>query len=221
VRDKPVDGTVKFLVVDDHPIFRHGMKALIESDPRYRVYAEAGTIAEAIERIEAEVPDMVLLDISLGSQNGLDLLKTLHAAHPQVRTLVVSIHDEAIYAERALRANARGYLMKHEASSVLKEAISEILAGRIFISASFRERLLEQACKSRNEGPRSNTARLSDRELEVLKYMGQGFGATEIATTLGISVKTVGVYQDHIKKKLAFESISELRKYAIEWAQRP
>jgi DNA-binding NarL/FixJ family response regulator len=216
-----VEGTVKFLVVDDHPIFRHGMKALIESDPRYRVYAEAGTIAEAIERIEVEVPDMVLLDISLGSQNGLDLLKTLHAAHPQVRTLVVSIHDEAIYAERALRANARGYLMKHEASSVLKEAISEILAGRIFISASFRERLLEQACKSRNEGPRSNTARLSDRELEVLKYMGQGFGATEIATTLGISVKTVGVYQDHIKKKLAFESISELRKYAIEWVQRP
>jgi DNA-binding NarL/FixJ family response regulator len=216
-----VEGIVKFLVVDDHPIFRHGMKALIESDPRYRVYAEAGTIEEAIERIEADVPDMLLLDISLGSQNGLDLLKTLHAAHPQVRTLVVSIHDEAIYAERALRANARGYLMKHEASSVLKEAISEILAGKVFISASFRERLLEQACKSRKEGPRTNTARLSDRELEVLKYMGQGFGATEIATTLKISVKTVGVYQDHIKKKLSFESISELRKYAIEWVQRP
>jgi DNA-binding NarL/FixJ family response regulator len=212
---------VKFLIVDDHPIFRHGIRMLIESDPRYRVCAEAGSISEALETIEREVPDMVLLDISLGLQSGLDLLKSFHAAHPQIRTLVVSIHDEAIYAERALRANARGYLMKHEASSVLKQAISEILAGRLFVSASFRERLLERACKTRNEDMRSNAAQLSDRELEVLKYMGQGFGATEIANTLNIAVKTVGVYQDHIKKKLSFESISELRKYAIEWVQGP
>jgi DNA-binding NarL/FixJ family response regulator len=209
----------KFLIVDDHPIFRHGMRMLIESDPRYRVYAEAGSIPEALEIVAREIPDMVLLDISLGAQSGLDLLKSLHASHPQVRTLVVSIHDESVYAERALRANARGYLMKHEASSVLKEAISEILDGKIYVSASFRQRLLEQACKSGSEDMRSNTAQLSDRELEVLKYMGQGFGAREIASTLNIAVKTVGVFQDHIKKKLSLESISELRKYAIQWAQ--
>jgi len=216
-----MEKTIKFLIVDDHPIFRHGMRMLIESDPRYRVCAEAGKVEEAVEAARRETPDMVVLDISLGSQNGLDLLPVLHSADPRIRTLVVSIHDEAIYAERALRANARGYLMKHEASSVLKEAISEILAGKIFVSASFRERLLERACKSRSEDFRSSVAQLSDRELEVLKYMGQGFGATEIAGTLGIAVKTVGVYQDHIKRKLAFGSISELRKYAIEWVQGP
>ncbi len=210
---------VKFLIVDDHPIFRHGLKTLIESDPRYRVYAEAGSTIEAIEVIEREPPDMVLLDISLGAHNGLDLLKSLRSHDPPIRALVVSIHDEAVYAERALRANARGYLMKHEASSVLKEAISEILDGKIFVSAPFRERLLERACRARNEDLRSNAAHLSDRELEVLKYMGQGYGATEIAATLSIAVKTVGVYQDHIKKKLSLESISELRKYAIEWMQ--
>jgi DNA-binding NarL/FixJ family response regulator len=209
----------RFLIVDDHPIFRHGMRMLIESDPRYRVCAEAGSIPEALEIIAREIPDMVLLDISLGAQSGLELLKSLHASHPQIRTLVVSIHDEAVYAERALRANARGYLMKHEASSVLKEAISEILDGKIYVSASFRQRLLERACKPRSEDLKSNAAQLSDRELEVLKYMGQGYGAREIADTLNIAVKTVGVFQDHIKKKLSLESISELRKYAIEWAQ--
>lgn len=212
---------VKFLIVDDHPIFRHGLKTLIETDPRYRVYAEAGSTAEALEIIEREPPDMVLLDISLGAHSGLDLLKSLRASRPQVRALVISIHDEAVYAERALRAYARGYLMKHEASSVLKEAISEILAGRIFVSAPFRERLLERACKARSESLRPGAAQLSDRELEVLRFMGQGYGSTEIAGTLRIAVKTVGVYQDHIKKKLSLESISELRKYAIEWMQGP
>jgi DNA-binding NarL/FixJ family response regulator len=216
-----MEGQVKFLIVDDHPIFRHGLRTLIETDTRYRVYAEAGSTAEALAIIGREPPDMVLLDISLGSHSGLDLLKSLRSCSPPIRALVISIHDEAVYAERALRANARGYLMKHEASSVLKEAISEILDGRIFVSAPFRERLLEQACRTRNEYLRTNAAHLSDRELEVLKYMGQGFGATEIAATLSIAVKTVGVYQDHIKKKLSLESISELRKYAIEWMQGP
>jgi DNA-binding NarL/FixJ family response regulator len=210
---------VKFLIVDDHPIFRHGLKALIESDRRYRVCAEAGTTSEALAFIEQETPDMILLDISLGSQSGLDLLKILKANRPEIRVLVVSIHDEAVYAERALRANARGYLMKYEASSVLKEAISEILAGKIFVSNSFRERLLENACRARQEPQRSSTALLSDREVEVLRYMGHGFGAAEIAGSLSIAVKTVGVYQDHIKKKLSFASISELRKYAVEWVQ--
>jgi len=162
---------------------------------------------------------MVLLDISLGSRNGLDLLKSLRSFDPPIRALVISIHDEAVYAERALGANARGYLMKHEASSVLKEAILEILDGRIFVSAPFRERLLERACRARNERLRSNAAHLSDREVEVLKYIGQGYGATEIAVTLSLAVKTVGVYQDHIKKKLSLESVSDLRKYAIEWVQ--
>jgi DNA-binding NarL/FixJ family response regulator len=221
LKEGRMEEKLKFLIVDDHPIFRHGLRALIETDPRYRVYAEAGSIPEALEIIEREPPDMLLLDISLGAHNGLDLLKALRSDSRPIRALVISIHDEAVYAERALRANARGYLMKHEASSVLKLAISEILDGKIFVSAPFRERLLERACRARNEYLRSNAAHLSDRELEVLKYMGQGYGATEIAGSLSIAVKTVGVYQDHIKKKLSLQSIPELRKYAIEWMQGP
>jgi DNA-binding NarL/FixJ family response regulator len=214
-----VEEHVKFLIVDDHPIFRHGLIALLERDPRYRVSAEAGSIEEALAAVEAQVPDMILLDISLGQQSGLDLLKALRVSHPEIKTLVISIHDEAVYAERALRAHARGYLMKQEASSVLKEAIATILAGKIFVSTAIEDKLLAQSCRARAEALRSETSILSDRELEVLKAMGQGFGAIETAGMMGIAVKTVNVYQDHIKKKLSLESIGELRKYAIQWVQ--
>jgi DNA-binding NarL/FixJ family response regulator len=210
---------VKFLIVDDHPIFRHGLKALLERDPRYLVSGEAGSIEEAIATLEADVPDVVTLDLSLGQRSGLDLLKVLRSSYPDVKTLVISIHDEAVYAERALRAHARGYLMKQEAGSVLRQAISTILEGKVFVSSAFGYQLLEQSCKARAEAFRSETSLLSDRELEVLKYMGMGSGAMEIATMMGIAVKTVNVFQDHIKKKLGLESMPDLRKYAIQWAQ--
>jgi DNA-binding NarL/FixJ family response regulator len=208
---------VKFLIVDDHPIFRRGIAALLERDPRYEVRAEAGSVEEALEAIALEAPDMILLDISLGGRSGLDLLKAARSACPAARTLVISIHDEAVYAERALRAHARGYLMKQEAAETLREAVAAILAGRIYLSPAFESQLLEQSCKSRAETFRSETSILSDRELEVLKGMGGGYGAMEIAATMGIAVKTVNVYQDHIKKKLSLDSIAELRKYAIQW----
>jgi DNA-binding NarL/FixJ family response regulator len=210
---------VKFLIVDDHPIFRRGLSTLLESEEGYAVCGEAGCIDEALALVESESPDIVLLDISLGGENGLDLLKALHAAHPEVRTLVISIHDEAVYAKRALRAHARGYMMKQEASSVLREAISTIMGGKTFVSATFRDRLIESACQSRKESTGGETALLSDRELEVLKRMGQGYSALEIAGMLRISVKTVGVYQEHVKKKLSLETASDLRKYAIRWVQ--
>lgn len=215
-----MSGAVKFLIVDDHPIFRHGMACLIESDPRYRVIAQAGSIAEALERVEIEVPDIAVIDISLGKESGLDLLKELHARHPEVRSLVVSIHDEAVYARRALRAHARGYLMKHETSLVLREAIDTIMDGKIYVSSAFRESFLEQqASRKHRDTERAKAEILSDRELEVLRKMGQGYGAIEIAEGLSISVKTVGVYQEHIKKKLSLSSTAELRKYAVQWLQ--
>jgi DNA-binding NarL/FixJ family response regulator len=212
--------SVRFIIVDDHPIFRHGLASLIESDPRYRVISQAGTKAEALARVEEEVPEIAVIDISLGKESGLDLLKELYALHPEVRSLVVSIHDEAVYARRALRAHARGYLMKHETISVLKDAIETIMEGRIFVSSSFRESFLEQQASSKHRDSASEGAEfLSDRELEVLRRMGQGYGAIEIAQSLGISVKTVGVYQEHIKKKLSLDSSVELRKYAVKWFQ--
>jgi DNA-binding NarL/FixJ family response regulator len=214
-----LSGEVRFLIVDDHPIFRRGVIALLENEERYRVCAEAGSVREALEAFERESPDMVLLDISLGGESGLDLLRALWASHPGVPVLVISIHDEAAYAERALRAHARGYLMKQEASSVLKEAVATILEGKIFVSSSFRDRMIASISSTPREAAGSRMSSLSDRELAVLEHLGRGYGAKEIAVAMGIAVKTVGVHQDHIKKKLSLESIGELRKFAIKWVQ--
>lgn len=210
---------IQFLVVDDHPIFRQGLVALIQSEPRYRVCAEAGTVSEALAALEQQQPDLVLVDISLVGQSGLDLVKNIKALYPAVRTLIISIHDEAVYAERALKANARGYVMKQEAGSVMLEAIRTVLAGRIYVSAAMRDRLLETRYGQRDESANSMVEGLSDRELEVFEHIGRGFGASEIASQLNLSVKTVGVYQDHIKKKLSIDGASELRKFAVNWVQ--
>lgn len=210
---------VRFLVVDDHPIFRQGLVALIRSERNYEVLAEAGSVAEALEALERGVPDVALVDITLADRSGLDLIKSIRAAHPQVQCLIISIHDELVYAERALKAHARGYVMKQEAASVILDAIRTIRAGRIYLSAAMRERLLETRFRSRDEEGATVEERLSDRELEVLMHMGKGCGATEIAGLLNLSVKTVNVHQDHLKKKLGVEGAAELRKYAVRWVQ--
>ena len=207
----------RFMVVDDHPIFRHGVIALIQSEPRYVVVAEVGTVPEAIEALTREIPDMALIDLSLGGQSGLDLLRIFRDQYPTVRTLIVSIHDEAVYADRALKAGARGYLMKQAAATVLKDAVRTILAGKIWVSPQFQNRLLEAYCQPRPESDRSLVSLLTDREIEVLEYLGQGYGAKEIAGRMNLSVKTIGVHQDHIKKKLMVESAADLRRFAINW----
>ena len=166
-----------FLVVDDHPVFRQGLVALIRSDDRYEVCAEAGTAAETLAALERAVPDIALIDISLVGQNGLDLVKTLKAAHPEILVLIISMHDEVIYAERALKAGARGYVMKQEAASVMLDAIKTVLSGKIYVSATMRDRLLETMFSARDEADSHSVERLSDRELEVLELMGQGYGA--------------------------------------------
>jgi len=210
----------RFLVVDDHPIFRHGVVALIQSDPRYVVVAEAGSVPEALTALETHHPDMALVDLSLGGQNGLELLRSARDRFPEVKVLVVSIHDETVYADRVLKSGARGYLMKQAAGSDLKDAIRAVLAGKVYLSPAAEDQMLESMY--RNQEPhRSLISQLSDRELEVLEQLGRGYGASEIAGRLGLSVKTVGVYQDHIKRKLALETASDLRRYAIHWLKEP
>ena len=208
-----------FLVVDDHPVFRQGLVALIRSDDRYEVCAEAGTAAETLAALERAVPDIALIDISLVGQNGLDLVKTLKAAHPEILVLIISMHDEVIYAERALKAGARGYVMKQEAASVMLDAIKTVLSGKIYVSATMRDRLLETMFSARDEADSHSVERLSDRELEVLELMGQGYGAAEIAKTLNLSVKTVNAYRDHIKEKLRIDGAGDLRRFAVKWVQ--
>ena len=211
--------TVKFLVVDDHPVFRQGLVALIRSDEGYEVCGEAGSAEQALSLVEAAVPDMALVDISLTGQSGLDLVKTLKAAHPRILILIISMHDEAVYAARALRAGARGYVMKQEAASVMMQAITTVLSGKIYVSTAMRDRLLETVFNDVAESGAPAVERLSDRELEVLDNIGQGYGAAEIARTLNLSVKTVNAYRDHIKEKLHIDGAGDLRRFAVKWVQ--
>jgi DNA-binding NarL/FixJ family response regulator len=211
--------SVSFLVLDDHPVFRQGLTALIRSDERYEVFAEVGTPEEALEALERGVPDIALVDISLVGHNGLDLVKTLKAAHPEMLILIISMHDEVVYAERALKAGARGYVMKQEAASVVLDAIKTVLSGKIYVSAAMRDRLLETMFNRRESVEMDSVERLSDRELEVLDLIGQGYGAAETARALNLSVKTVNAYRDHIKDKLHLEGAGELRRFAVKWVQ--
>jgi DNA-binding NarL/FixJ family response regulator len=211
--------TVTFLVVDDHPIFRQGVVALIKSNEHYQVCGEAGSAEEALSCLNGTVPDMALVDISLTGQSGLDLVKTLKAAHPRILILIISMHDEAVYAARALRAGARGYVMKQEAASVMMEAITTVLAGKIYVSSAMRDRLLETVFGDVADTGAPAVERLSDRELEVLEKIGQGYGAAEIARTLNLSVKTVNAYRDHIKEKLHIDGAGDLRRFAVKWVQ--
>ena len=210
---------VKFLVVDDHPVFRKGLVALLESSPRYRVCGQAGTAEEAQEIFRTADPDIVLVDISLNRQNGLDLVRSFKAARPEIPALIISMHDESLYAERALKAGARGYVMKQEASTVMLQAIETVLSGKIHLSPSMQERLLETMFAGRGEKDTELIERLSERELEVLEYIGQGYGATEIAGILNLSVKTVNTYHEHIKNKMQLSGAAEIRRFAVKWYQ--
>ena len=211
--------SVSFLVLDDHPVFRQGLGALIRSDERYEVFAEVGTPEEAMAALQRGVPDIALVDISLVGHNGLDLVKTFKAAHPEMLVLIISMHDEVVYAERALKAGARGYVMKQEAASVVLDAIKTVLSGKIYVSAAMRDRLLETIFNKRESAETASVERLSDRELEVLELIGQGYGAAETAKALNLSVKTVNAYRDHIKAKLRLEGAGELRRFAVKWVQ--
>jgi DNA-binding NarL/FixJ family response regulator len=211
--------TVTFLVVDDHPVFRQGLVALIKSNEHYEVCGEAGSAEEALSCLDGTVPDMALVDISLTGQSGLDLVKTLKAAHPRTLILIISMHDEAVYAVRALRAGARGYVMKQEAASVMMEAITTVLSGKIYVSTAMRDRLLETVFSDAAETGAPAVERLSDRELEVLEKIGQGYGTAEIARTFNLSVKTVNAYRDHIKEKLRIDGAGDLRRFAVKWVQ--
>jgi DNA-binding NarL/FixJ family response regulator len=210
---------ITFLVVDDHPVFRQGLVALIESDERYEVCAEAGTAAEALATLDKAVPDIALVDISLVGKSGLDLVKTFKAAHPEMLILIISMHDEIVYAKRALKAGARGYVMKQEAASVMLGAIKTVLSGKIYVSVAMRDKLLESMFVRGEEAEMPSVERLSDRELEVLDLIGQGYGSAEIAKMLNISVKTVNAYRDHIKEKLRIDGAGEMRRYAVKWVQ--
>ena len=209
----------RILIVDDHPMMRQGLAQLINHEADLLACCEADTVAQALKRINADKPDLVLADISLPDRNGLELIKDVQALHPGLPVLVVSMHDESLYAERVLRAGGRGYIMKQEGGKMLMRAIRQVLSGQIYVSEKMSAKILEIFSGHRTDVAQSPVERLSDREFEVFQLVGQGRGTREIAGHLHLSVKTVEVHRANIKHKLELKRGADLVRYAIRWTE--
>jgi DNA-binding NarL/FixJ family response regulator len=211
-------GTAKrtILLVDDHPIVRQGLALLINREPDLAVCGDAEEASSALTRIEELKPDLIVVDISLNGPDGLDLLKNIRSRDSSLPVLILSMLDESLYAERALRAGANGYIMKQEATERVLVAIRRILDGEIYVSERMADRMLHRFVGGQ-VGERSPIADLTDRELEVFRLIGEGHGTRQIAEELHISVKTVESYQAHIKEKLSLKNARELVQRAIQW----
>jgi DNA-binding NarL/FixJ family response regulator len=207
----------KIFLVDDHPIVRQGLALLIDREPDLMVCGEADGATSALQAIREAAPDFVVLDISLDGPDGLELLKILRVRYPTLPVLVLSMHDEAVYAERALRAGANGYIMKQEATDRVLTAIRHILGGDVYLSDRLTKRMLQQFVNG-SVSPRDPLAKLSDRELEVYRLIGAGHSTRQIADELHVSTKTIESYQAHIKEKLALRNARELVQHAVEWS---
>jgi DNA-binding NarL/FixJ family response regulator len=203
-------------VVDDHPLLRQGLALMINREPDLTVCGEAEEAQAAMRAIAAKKPDILIADISLNGPDGLDLLKNLRTLYPNLPVLILSMHDESIYAERALRARANGYIMKQEATEKVLIAVRRILGGDIYLSDRMANKLLHQYISGSAMDIRSRLSTLSDRELEVFRLIGEARSTRQIAEKLHLSVKTVETYQAHIKDKLALRSGRELVQHAIQ-----
>src|SRR5579862_5134407 len=204
-------------LVDDHPIVRQGLTLLINQEPDLTVCGQAEEMHSALQAIQSFRPDILIVDISLNGPDGLELLKNIRAKYSGMPVLILSMHDESIYAERALRAGANGYIMKQEATEKVLVALRRILAGEIYVSDRVGNHMLQHYIRGASPLPQSSVAELTDRELEVFRLIGEGHGTRQIAEELHLSVKTVESYQAHIKDKLSLRSARELVQHAIQW----
>lgn len=209
----------RILLVDDHPFMRAGLGQLIDCQPDLVVGGEAGNPAEALQALARQRPDLILTDLTMPGRSGLEFIKDLRAAHPEVPILVVSMHDEAVYAERALRAGARGYIMKEAGGENLLGAIRQVLRGEIYVSHKMSARILEAVSSRRPRGSSSPIEQLTDREFEVFQLIGQGKSTREIAAELHLSPKTVDVHRGHIKEKLGLRDVTALIRHAVRWVE--
>jgi DNA-binding NarL/FixJ family response regulator len=212
------DGKFKILLVDDHPLVREWLASLINQQPDLVICGEAGSAPEALGYLNSQALDLAIVDLSLKESSGLELIKTIRSLHPTVAVIVLSMHDEKHYAERAIRAGARGYVMKRETTKKIIAAIQQVRSGKLGISdevaALFAERFVDNR-------PRSGTPveELSDRELEVFRLLGQGLDTRSVANSLHISIKTVQAYCARIKDKLNLANATELLREAIRWSE--
>ena len=207
----------KVLLVDDHPVLRRGLSQLINQESDMTVCGEAEDAPKAFEAVGQLEPDVVVVDVSLKGSNGIELLKNLKARYPNLPVLVLSMHDESLYAERALRAGGLGYIMKDEAFEQVLVAIRQVLKGDIFLSEKMKSRMLHQVAFGKGKVVNSLIEKLTDRELEVFRLIGQGHGTRQIAEELHLSVRTVEAYREYIKEKLNLKNATELVQHAFHW----
>lgn len=213
-----VRGVVRILVVDDHPIVRQGLISLIEREANLEVCGEAEGMAEAIRAYRDTSPDLVIVDLSLKSGSGLELIKELHAQHPNLKALVVSTHEEQLFAERTLRAGAKGFVQKDQTAKQLSEAVHTVLDGRIYLSDRMSDQMLCRSIGGSNDGDAQTPIEtLSDRELDVFEQIGKGITTKQIADNLNLSRKTIETYRENIKAKLRLNNASELTRHAVQW----
>ncbi len=209
------------IIIDDHPLFSRGLSQLIETQKDYKVIGMAKDRNEALNLLDNTSPDLAIVDLNLGQEDGLELIKDILVIHPQTKILVLSMHDERFYAERALKAGAKGYIMKEEAEAQVINAIKTVNNGDIYLSENEKNRLQELS-----EGKQGGTDRfdtistLSDRQLQIFTLVGKGLGTVEIAKKLNLSIKTIDTHKENIKAKLHCASSAELRQMAIEWTNK-
>jgi len=209
-------------IVDDHPLTRMGIRKVIEMEKGMTLSGESDNAEDTLEKVQKQKPDLVLVDLTLKGRSGLELIKDLRRMMPEMEVLVYSMHEEGYYAERALRAGARGYLMKSEGVTRLIEAIETVLAGRVFVSDSVAHRFLDKMTGRQVESSNSTVERLTDRELEVLALVGKAYESRDIAKELNMSVKTVEAHRANIRQKLDIKTRAELVRFAVLWvADKP
>ena len=219
ITDQTNGKKTQILIVDDHPIVREGLTTIINHERDMNVCGAVEDAHQALNAVMELQPDIVIVDISLKNSNGIDLTKSIKAGHPQLLIIVLSVHDESVYAERALAAGAKAYLMKDAASENITRAIRTVLSGEIYVSNAISKKLLHTLTKSKTGPARTPIETLSDRELEIFHLIGQGHKASQIAKELHLSVKTVETYRGRLKEKLKLDSAAELLQYAIKWAK--
>jgi len=208
-------GEHRVLIVDDHPIVRQGLAQLINQADDLQVCGQAEDSYQAMQAIKTLTPDMVIVDISLKDTSGMELIKDIKVQYADMPILTLSMHDEGVYAERALRAGARGYIMKQEATERVITAIRRVLAGEMYVSDTVAAKMVSKLASG--AGSTSPLESLSDRELEVFRLIGEGHGTREVAEKLHLSIKTIETYRAHIKEKLGFKNANELFRAAVEW----
>jgi DNA-binding NarL/FixJ family response regulator len=209
----------RVLIVDDHPLLRRGISELIDQERDLTVVGEAADACKALTAIENTNPDLVLVDITLNGASGIELLKNIKARFPNLRVLMFSMHDESIYAHRALRAGASGYIMKEEGTEKVLTALHKVLRGEVYLSERLSNRMLQTLVHGNQQPAASPIEDLSDRELEIFSLIGHGYGTRPIAETLHLSVKTIETHRAHIKEKLNLRNAADLVHHAIQWVQ--